>query len=79
MKITNFKNLNKKKLIVFDLDDTLAQSKTPMDAEMADLVRQLLEKKKMSVIGGGKYEIFKWQFVSQLKFFGARGKCTCSL
>lgn len=68
MKITNFKNLNKKKLIVFDLDDTLAQSKTPMDAEMADLVRQLLEKKKMSVIGGGKYEIFKWQFVSQLKF-----------
>lgn len=68
MKITNLKKLKPKKLIVFDLDDTLAKSKTPMDAEMADLVRQLLEKKKMAVIGGGKYEIFKWQFVSQLNF-----------
>lgn len=68
MQITNIKKLGPKKLIVFDLDDTLAQSKTPMDAEMADLVKQLLEKKKMAVIGGGKYEIFKWQFISQLKF-----------
>jgi phosphomannomutase len=68
MKITNLKKLESKKLFVFDLDDTLADSKTPMDAEMADLIRQLLEKKKMAVIGGGKYEIFKWQFVSQLNF-----------
>lgn len=68
MKITNLKNIKSKKLFVFDLDDTLADSKTPMDAEMADLVRQLLEKKKMAVIGGGKYEIFKWQFVKQLNF-----------
>ncbi len=68
MKITNLKKLKPKKLIVFDLDDTLAKSKTPMDSEMADLVGQLLQKKKMAVIGGGKYEIFKWQFVKQLKF-----------
>lgn len=67
-KITNLKKIKQKKLIVFDLDDTLAKSKTPMDAEMSDLVRRLLEKKKMAVIGGGKYEIFKWQFVSQLNF-----------
>jgi phosphomannomutase len=60
MKITNLKKLKPKKLIVFDLDDTLADSKTPMDAEMADLVKQLLEKTKIAVIGGGKYQIFKW-------------------
>lgn len=68
MKITNLQKLKSKKLFVFDLDDTLADSKTPMDAEMADLVRQLLEKYKVAVIGGGKYEIFKWQFTSQLNF-----------
>lgn len=68
MKITNLKKLKPKKLIVFDLDDTLAKSKTPMDSEMADLVRRLLEKKKMAVIGGGKYDIFKWQFIKQLNF-----------
>ncbi len=68
MKVTNLSKLNFKKLIVFDLDDTLAKSKTPMDPEMAHLVEQLLAKKKMAVIGGGKYEVFKWQFVSQLKF-----------
>jgi phosphomannomutase len=68
MKITNLKDLKPKKLIVFDLDGTLAESKTSIDSEMIELVRQLLEKKKMAVIGGGKYEIFKWQFVSHLKF-----------
>jgi HAD superfamily hydrolase (TIGR01484 family) len=66
MKITNLKKLKPKKLIVFDLDDTLADSKTPMDAEMADLVKQLLEKTKIAVIGGGKYQIFKWQFIRHL-------------
>ncbi len=68
MKITNLKKVTAKKLIVFDLDGTLAESKTPVDAEMVELIRQLLEKKKMAVIGGGKYEIFKWQLVSHLKF-----------
>jgi phosphomannomutase len=66
MKITNIKKISPKKLIVFDLDDTLAESKTPMDEEMAGLVKELLEEKKMAVIGGGKYDIFKWQFVKQL-------------
>lgn len=67
MKITNLSKLKPKKLIVFDLDGTLAESKTPMDKVMADLVKQLLEKYKVAVIGGGKYELFKWQFVSHLK------------
>lgn len=70
MKISNISKLKPKKLYVFDLDDTLADSKTPMDQEMAGLIKQLLEKKKMAVIGGGKYDLFKWQFVSQLKIPG---------
>lgn len=67
MKIINPFKAKNKKLFVFDLDDTLAESKTPMDQEMTGLIKQLLEKKKMAVIGGGKYGIFKWQFISQLK------------
>jgi phosphomannomutase len=70
MKITNLKKLKSKKLIVFDLDGTLAESKTPMDKEMAGLVKLLLQSHKMAVIGGGKYELFKWQFVRQLKISG---------
>ena len=31
-----------KKLVVFDLDGTLAQSKSSLDAEMATLLNQLL-------------------------------------
>lgn len=70
MKIINIAKLKPKKLIVFDLDGTLAESKTPMDKEMAGLIKQLLEKYKVAVIGGGKYELFKWQFVSHLKASG---------
>lgn len=70
MKITNLKKLKPKKLIVFDLDGTLAESKTPMDKEMAELVKKLLQNHKVAVIGGGKYELFKWQFVNHLKGTG---------
>jgi phosphomannomutase len=67
MKITNLKKLNKKDLIVFDLDGTLAPTKAKMDAEMAGLMKQLLEAKRVAIIGGGKYELFKHQFLSELK------------
>lgn len=67
MKISSIKKLKPKKLIVFDLDGTLAESKTPMDNEMSGLLKHLLEKYKVAVIGGGKYELFKWQFVSHIK------------
>ena len=67
MKITNLKKLQPKKLIVFDLDGTLAASKSVMDQEMVGLIDKLLETKKIAVVGGGKYALFKHQFVSQLK------------
>lgn len=56
-----------KKLIVFDLDGTLTESKSEMDEEMTGLIEKLLEKKLVAVIGGGKYETFRRQFLSKLK------------
>ena len=44
-----------KRLIVFDLDGTLAQSKSPLDAEMATLLGRLLEVVKVAVISGGAW------------------------
>ncbi len=67
MKITNLKKIKPKKLMVFDLDGTLAKSKSVIDAEMVGLITEILTHKKMAVIGGGKYGLFKHQLLSQLK------------
>ena len=67
MKVVNVKKLTSKQLIVFDLDGTLAATKAPMDSEMAELIARLLEVKKVAIIGGGKYGIFKTQFLQPLK------------
>ena len=55
-----------KKLIVFDLDGTLAESKYPIDKETAELLEELLKAKKIAVIGGGKYELFQRQLLYKL-------------
>lgn len=55
-----------KKLIIFDLDGTLTESKSAIDAEMASLVGKLLGIKQVAVIGGGKYELFQSQFLTRL-------------
>lgn len=55
-----------KKLIVFDLDKTLSESKQPMDDEMAGLLRKLLERKKVAVISGGSFNQFQKQFIPKL-------------
>jgi HAD superfamily hydrolase (TIGR01484 family) len=55
-----------KKLIVFDLDGTLAESKSSLDAEMARLLHDLLGVIKVSVISGGDWPQFEKQVVSQL-------------
>ncbi len=55
-----------KKVIVFDLDGTLTESKTAVSREMASLFCRLLAKKKVAVMGGGNYPQFKNQFLSLL-------------
>ncbi|NNM83794.1 HAD-IIB family hydrolase [Candidatus Parcubacteria bacterium] len=54
------------KLIVFDLDGTLAESKQPLTPEMAALVAKLLEHLPVAVISGGALPQFLSQVVSQL-------------
>lgn len=55
-----------KKLIVFDLDGTLAESKASVDAEMATLLDALLRVVKVAVISGGAWRQFETQLLSQL-------------
>jgi phosphomannomutase len=55
-----------KKLVVFDLDGTLAESKSPLDAEMAALLTTLLGTVKVAVISGGDWPQFEKQVVSKL-------------
>ncbi len=54
------------KLIVFDLDGTLAESKQPLTPEMATLVAKLLEHTPVAVISGGALPQFLNQVVGQL-------------
>ena len=55
-----------KKLIVFDLDGTLAESKASIDAEMAKLLDSLLRIVKVSVISGGAWSQFEKQVLAHL-------------
>jgi len=55
-----------KQLIVFDLDGTLAESKAPLDAEMAGLLHALLGIVKVAVISGGDWPQFEKQLLSNL-------------
>ena len=55
-----------KKLIVFDLDGTLAESKASLDAEMAKLLTALLGIVKVAVISGGDWPQFEKQVLSNL-------------
>jgi HAD superfamily hydrolase (TIGR01484 family) len=56
-----------KKAIAFDLDGTLAESKSPADDRMTELLGQLLDKFHVCVISGGKFEQFEKQLLSNLK------------
>jgi len=55
-----------KKLIVFDLDGTLAESKSALDGEMAALLHDLLGVVKVAVISGGDWPQFEKQLLSNL-------------
>lgn len=55
-----------KKLIVFDLDGTLAESKSSLDAEMSSLLYDLLGIVRVAVISGGDWPQFETQLLSNL-------------
>ena len=58
--------MNQKKLIVFDLDGTLAESKAAIDNEMAKRLAALLTVAKVAVISGGDWPQFEKQVLGHL-------------
>jgi phosphomannomutase len=57
----------KRQVIAFDLDNTLADSKSPIAAEMTGLLAALLERFQVCVISGGKFEQFEAQLLNRLE------------
>ena len=55
-----------KKLVAFDLDGTLAESKQPLDTEMAAILAALSRVAEVCVISGGDWPQFEKQVVSRL-------------
>lgn len=56
-----------KKLIAFDLDDTLAITKSPMSDRMGMALGRLLERFEVCIISGGKFAQFEKQVVDRLE------------
>lgn len=59
-----------KKLLAFDLDDTLAITKSPISDQMVVVMSDLLEHFDICVISGGKYEQFQLQIIDRLPIEG---------
>ena len=55
-----------KKLVAFDLDDTLAITKSEISDRMSELLGRLLEKYDVCVITGGRFEQIEKQVVKRL-------------
>jgi phosphomannomutase len=64
--LNNMADISSKQLMVFDLDGTLAESKSSMDQEMSGLLTDLLQKKNVAVIGGGSWTMFQKQLLAGL-------------
>lgn len=56
-----------RKLVAFDLDDTLAITKSPISDRMGELLTHLLEEYEVCIISGGNFDQFKKQVVDRLQ------------
>ena len=54
------------KLVAFDLDDTLAPSKSPLPARMDEALRSLLDHVEVCIISGGQMGQFRTQVLDNL-------------
>lgn len=61
-----------KKVLAFDLDDTLAITKSPISDQMANVLSKILETFDVCVISGGKFEQFKLQITDRLQLNAAQ-------
>lgn len=55
------------RVVAFDLDDTLAVSKSQIDASMADLLAELLTRVEVCIISGGRFEQFTRQVLDHIQ------------
>jgi phosphomannomutase len=55
-----------KKVLAFDLDDTLAVTKSPISDEMSELLGEVLEHFEVCIISGGRFEQFEQQVIERL-------------
>lgn len=55
-----------KKLIIFDLDGTLAESKSAVDSEMAALLQELMALLHVAIISGGAWPQFEKQVLAKI-------------
>lgn len=54
------------RLVAFDLDDTLAPSKTAIDPRIGDLLLALAERVEVAIISGGQLQQFRTQVIDRL-------------
>lgn len=54
------------RLIAFDLDDTLAPSKSPLERPMVEALISLLDVTEVCVISGGNFDQFRMQVIERL-------------
>ncbi|KIC60003.1 HAD-IIB family hydrolase [Microbacterium hominis] len=54
------------RLIAFDLDDTLAPSKSPIDPRIGELLLELATRVEVAIISGGQLQQFQSQVVERL-------------
>lgn len=62
--------MKKFEVIAFDLDGTLAESKSPVKSDMVEALGHLLKKYKVVVISGAALPQFKEQFYRHLTYLG---------
>lgn len=55
-----------KKVLAFDLDDTLAITKSPISDRIVELLSELVEHFEVCVISGGRFEQFQTQIIDRL-------------
>lgn len=66
------------KIILFDVDGTIAESGQKIDDEMRVVLEKLSEKYTLGVVGGGKYEKIKYQLDDKFdKFEHIFAECGC--
>ena len=63
---STLKRSMRRRMIAFDLDGTLAVTKSPISDLMAELLRDLLRPYEVCVISGGAFEQFKMQLIDRL-------------